>query len=304
MKIRNNKILKVSALAAILSVGVLGGGYSLLNKEVTLVVAGKESVVSTFKPNVKELLAEQNIKYDGNDIIDIELDNKLSNGLKIEVIEVTEETVKQSKKVPFEVNVVEDENLLKGNAEVSTEGQEGKNELVYKITYHNGKKVEKKFVEELAVTKPVDKIVKKGTKIEVKEEVQVATSRGENIRTNSSSHSNNNTSNSSNNTSKSSNNKQSNDQGSTNGQNMKVVATAYAGHGITSTGTTPKWGTIAVDPSVIPYGTKVYIPQFDKTFIAEDTGSAIKGNKIDIYMNDEGSANNWGRKTIDIYIVG
>lgn len=290
MKIRNNKILKVSALAAILSVGVLGGGYSLLNKEVTLVVAGKENIVSTFKPNVKELLAEQNIKYDGNDIINIELDNKLSDGLKIEVIDVTEDTIKEIKKVPFEVNIVEDEDLLKGNTEVSTEGQAGKNELVYKVTYHNGKKVEKKFIEELAVTKPVDKIVKKGTKIEVKEEVQVATSRGENIRTNSSSRSNNNTS--------------SNNQSSTDGQNMKVVATAYTGHGVTSTGTTPKWGTIAVDPSVIPYGTKVYIPQFGKTFIAEDCGSAIKGNKIDIYMNDEGSVYNWGRKTIDIYIIG
>ncbi len=297
MKIRNNKILKVSALAAILSVGVLGGGYSLLNKEVTLVVAGKESVVSTFKPNVKELLAEQNIKYDRNDIINVELNNKLSDGLKIEVIDVTEDTVKEIKKVPFEVNIVEDEDLLKGNTEVSTEGQAGKNELVYKVTYHNGKKVEKKFIEELAVTEPVDKIVKKGTKIEVKEEVKVATSRGENIRTNSSLRQNNNTSNSSSNT-------PSKNQSSTNGQNMKVVATAYTGHGITSTGTTPKWGTIAVDPSVIPYGTKVYIPQFGKTFIAEDCGSAIKGNKIDIYMNDEGSVNNWGRKTIDIYIVG
>ena len=80
--------------------------------------------------------------------------------------------------------------------------------------------------------------------------------------------------------------------------------TAYTGHSTTSTGTTPKWGTIAVDPSVIPYGTKVYIPQFGKTFIAEDCGSAIKGNKIDIYMNDEGAVKNWGRKTIDIYIVG
>ena len=42
----------------------------------------------------------------------------------------------------------------------------------------------------------------------------------------------------------------------------------------------------------------------DKTFIAEDCGGAIKGNKIDIYMNDETAVNNWGRKTIDIYIVG
>jgi len=85
---------------------------------------------------------------------------------------------------------------------------------------------------------------------------------------------------------------------------MSVVATAYSGHGITSTGTTPKWGTIAVDPKVIPYGTKVYIPKFNKTFIAEDCGGAIKGNKIDIYMNDKASAIDWGRKTIDIYIVG
>lgn len=41
-----------------------------------------------------------------------------------------------------------------------------------------------------------------------------------------------------------------------------------------------------------------------KHLIAEDCGSAIKGNKIDIYMNDEGAVKNWGRKTIDIYIVG
>jgi 3D (Asp-Asp-Asp) domain-containing protein len=84
---------------------------------------------------------------------------------------------------------------------------------------------------------------------------------------------------------------------------MSVEASAYTGHGITSTGTKPKWGTIAVDPSVIPYGTKVYIPQFNKTFIAEDCGGAIKGNKIDIYMNDELSCHNFGRKVIDIYIV-
>ena len=70
----------------------------------------------------------------------------------------------------------------------------------------------------------------------------------------------------------------------TNRKHMSVVATAYTGDGITSTGTKPKWGTIAVDPSVIPYGTKVYIPQFGQTFIAEDCGGAIKGNKIDIYI--------------------
>ena len=89
-----------------------------------------------------------------------------------------------------------------------------------------------------------------------------------------------------------------------NGKHMKVGATAYTNDPITSTGTKPTEGrTIAVDPSVIPYGTKVYIPQFDRVFIAEDCGSAIKGNRIDIYMNDYDRCMDWGIKTIDIYII-
>ena len=68
---------------------------------------------------------------------------------------------------------------------------------------------------------------------------------------------------------------------------MNVVATAYTGYSTTSTGQKPVWGTIAVDPKVIPYGTKVYIPQFGRTFIANNTGGAIKGNKIDIFMNSK-----------------
>lgn len=84
---------------------------------------------------------------------------------------------------------------------------------------------------------------------------------------------------------------------------MNVIATAYATGTITSTGTKPKWGTIAVDPTVIPYGTKIYIPEFDMTFTAEDCGGAIKGNKIDIYMSSLTDAYNWGRQTIDIYIL-
>ena len=88
-----------------------------------------------------------------------------------------------------------------------------------------------------------------------------------------------------------------------NSRHMKVVATAYAGDGITSTGTRPKWGTIAVDPRVIPYGSKVYIPQFGMTFTAEDCGGAIKGNKIDIFMGSKSQAYSWGRRTIDIYLT-
>ena len=88
------------------------------------------------------------------------------------------------------------------------------------------------------------------------------------------------------------------------GTKLDVEATAYTGDTITSTGTVPKVGhTIAVDPSVIPYGTRVYIPEFDKVFVAEDCGSAIKGNKIDIFMDNEKSMNDWGRQNIEIYLL-
>ena len=88
------------------------------------------------------------------------------------------------------------------------------------------------------------------------------------------------------------------------GRTVTVNASAYTGDTITSTGTVPKWGTIAVDPSVIPYGTKVYIPMFDKVFIAEDCGGAIKGNKIDIFMNSKQESLNFGRRNIQIKILG
>ena len=88
------------------------------------------------------------------------------------------------------------------------------------------------------------------------------------------------------------------------GRHMKVGATAYYGDPLTYIGTVPVVGrTIAVDPKVIPYGTKVYIPQFDKVFVAEDCGSKIKGNRIDIFMNTYDECMQWGFRDIDIYIL-
>ena len=85
---------------------------------------------------------------------------------------------------------------------------------------------------------------------------------------------------------------------------ISVEASAYTGYSTTSTGQKPVWGTIAVDPKVIPYGTKIYIPYFNKVFVANDCGGAIKGNKIDIFMNTRSQCYDWGRRTIEIQILG
>ena len=66
---------------------------------------------------------------------------------------------------------------------------------------------------------------------------------------------------------------------------------------------------IAVDPKVIPYGTKVYIPEFKESpyggvFIADDCGGAIKGNRIDVLLPDTKTANKFGRKrNYEIFIL-
>ena len=71
--------------------------------------------------------------------------------------------------------------------------------------------------------------------------------------------------------------------------------------GITATGAKVQQGvTVAVDPNVIPYGTELIIN--GHTYIAQDCGGAIKGNKIDIYFDSHAEALNFGIQTADVYV--
>lgn len=72
----------------------------------------------------------------------------------------------------------------------------------------------------------------------------------------------------------------------------------------TASGTRPKENrTIAVDRNVIPLGSTVYIEGYGY-YIAEDTGGAIKGNRIDIFMMDYDKARQLGRKTAKVWVLG
>ena len=85
---------------------------------------------------------------------------------------------------------------------------------------------------------------------------------------------------------------------------MAAAIAAYdAGcNGITATGTTAKKGVIAVDPSVIPLGTRVYIPGYGVA-VAQDTGGAIKGNRIDVCYMTKNEAFSWGVRNVPVYIL-
>ena len=82
---------------------------------------------------------------------------------------------------------------------------------------------------------------------------------------------------------------------------LVVKAYAYTGGGRTAMGTRARVGEIAVDPSVIPLGTNVYIEGVGARR-AEDTGGNIQGNTIDIYMNTQSECINWGARYVTIYI--
>jgi 3D (Asp-Asp-Asp) domain-containing protein/LysM repeat protein len=95
------------------------------------------------------------------------------------------------------------------------------------------------------------------------------------------------------------------------GKEITVSATAYTADcqgcsGITKTGvnlkTNPDAKVIAVDPSVIPLGTRVYVQGYGYA-TAEDIGGAIKGNKIDVFIPDRQNALNWGRKQVKVTII-
>ena len=94
-------------------------------------------------------------------------------------------------------------------------------------------------------------------------------------------------------------------------QTMTMTATAYTAYcdgcsGTTANGTdlraNPDKKVIAVDPSVIPLGTRVWVEGYGEA-VAADVGSAIKGNKIDVFIPSQEGALAWGRKTVKVTIL-
>jgi len=84
---------------------------------------------------------------------------------------------------------------------------------------------------------------------------------------------------------------------------LTMEATAYTWTGQqTASGTWPAVGTVAVDPQVIPLGTRLWIEGYGEA-VALDTGGAIRGHIIDLYMESEDECWSWGRRTVEVRII-
>ena len=261
-------------------------------QEVVLLADGKEKTLKTPETTVKDFLASEGVELNEKDRVVPHVDTKIAKGQKIEVVRVEEKVVKENEDINFEVVVKNNKNLDKSVKRTVQNGELGKKEITSKLVFENGKQIGKEILSTKVISEPKNKVIEQGTK-------ENTVSRGS---SSSNSISNGNTVNNSNNSNSGGGSSQ-----ATGVKTMVMESTAYYQGSITATGTRPRrnpggLSTVAVDPRVIPLGSKLYIEGYGYA-IAEDTGGAIKGNIVDVFLNTANECRNWGRRNVKVTVV-
>lgn len=202
-------------------------------------------------------------------------------------LETSEKKVENNKtvtvinEIPFETKIIEDNEVFKGDYKTVQTGNNGLIEKTFEYTVDEDYNIEIADKSSDIIIQPITEIIHKGTK-------DYLMLNGEKI-------------------------------GYT--EIIDMEATAYdlsyestgknpgdPGYGITYTGTHAKSGTVSVDPDVIPLGSELYIESLDESIDygfarAEDIGSAINGNRIDLFINDNQEALDFGIRNVRVYIL-
>ncbi len=240
---------------------------------VSLSVGGSETAtVYTQAETVGELLAEQGVALAEGDSVRPGASSPIREGMAIFVTIMGERTFVEDTPIPFETIYQEDPSFPEGESWVAQYGVDGYVHREYLVVYENGEEISRELVSEFVVA-PTYHIVAVGTApapVAVAAVVEAPSGDPDCART------------------------------------LTVWATWYTaasagGSGTTATGTSVQIGTVAVDPSVIPLGTRMYIPGYGHG-IAEDTGGAIIGNMIDLGYGPN-DVWDWGSRYVDICIL-
>lgn len=243
------------------------------NCSVDLEVGGKRlGTYKTTQLTVGDFLRERKVQLNPWDEVNAPLDERITNNMVIVVDRVEKRIKKKVKTVPYKTVKKKDPQLVAGEEKVEKEGKEGKRIYEVIVTYKNGKPLssDEKMIEEID---PVDKVVKVGTGEDVTTAEATAEASAGSI------------------------------AGYEYTKTMMAQTTGYTHTGSrTATGTWPKRGTLAVDPRVIPLGTRIYIPGYG-VGVAEDTGGAVRGNVIDLFFETRDEAIRWGRRNVTVYIL-
>lgn len=288
--------------------------------QVILDVAGEEEELWSIATTIENFLEENEIEVKENDRVEPAMEEMVPSDDTIRVIRVETTTDVVEESISFETRRENDPNLEKGTEEVIESGENGVKELTFEVTKENGEEVAREEISSEVVKESTDRVIAVGTKEPVQETVEApapqaqeapqpapkaetrqeaapATQAAPAPQAATTSEP---------------------DLGTVEGRRvvrkLTVESTAYsvaqAGSGgmtgVTATGidlrANPNKRVIAVDPSVIPLGTTVWVEGYGVA-IAGDTGGAIRGNKIDVHVPTVAEAIQWGRRNVTVKIL-
>ncbi|UOE94180.1 G5 and 3D domain-containing protein [Alkalihalobacillus sp. LMS39] len=253
---------------------------------VQLISDGEQQEIWTTSTTVADFLEKENIALGELDRVEPAKDELLDKETKVDVIRVEKVTDVVEEKIAFATVTRKDDSLDKGKENVVESGQEGLVKKHYEVIIENGEEVSRELVKTENVRDSKDRIVAVGNK-----QPPAPVSRSSSPSSSSSSPSSS----------------SSGGEGTT----ITVTATAYTANcsgcsGITATGIDLNKNrnkkVIAVDPSVIPLGSRVHVEGYGEA-IAGDTGGNIVGNKIDVHVPSRSEAQRWGVRTVKVTIL-
>lgn len=290
-----------------------GNGISQITvqrKQKVHIICGEETItVSTFGGTVAELLDRCGIVLTDRNDISVELEAKTFDGMEITISTTLNLEETYTVNTPFDVFYSHDPSLGKDEQKVLVSGVEGQIQKVDTVTYFNGQEILRENISSAVLSQPVAQVIAVGSVEGIPQEKLLQNRTEEEIRGVASYLTGN---------------------GKlyiTDGliitakgeiltykNTMQVKATAYTHtdpgcNMITATGTTVRVGTVAVDPKIIPYGTRMFIITNDGTYVygiavAEDCGSAIKQNRVDLYFPTDAECWQFGIRQATIYFLG
>ena len=234
---------------------------------VYVTVNGRTRAVFTTETTAQGVANELGFKTP-NYVVVGDLNGSVLSGTHITIAQVTSRSLSTvDQEIAIEVIRQKDDTMAKGEEEVVQVGQPGLERVQRETLYSNGTVIKTNDVSKVTQRAMVPTIIKEGTR-------EVTTSR--NVAGRAS-------------------------------RAIVMEASAYLagdgdGLGITATGVPAVRGIAAVDPDVIPLGTRLFIPGYGEA-IAADTGGAIIGNKIDLVMDSYGEAMEFGRQDVTVYVL-
>lgn len=231
--------------------------------KVKVIGDGVTRTIVTTPVTIKEAIKLAGFKLGEKDIVKTLPNQKTQPNQEIELIRVTEKEETIQQEIPFKVDRTSDATLEKGLTRTVAWGKNGLAANTMKITYHNGQEAKREVIKSQVMVEPTNKVIAMGT-------ITSVSRGGERLNFREARY-------------------------------MQASAYTYTGYR-TATGRQPEVGVVAVDPRVIPFGTRLYVEGYGYGHAA-DTGGAILGDRIDLFMEEQSQCMNWGRKNVKVYIL-